>query len=150
MIGARPADILRQLEESESTDRDLLAHFVRGRDQAAFKELVRRYGPLVLGVCRRIIGHHQDSEDAFQAVFLILARKASSVRNPEVLGSFLHRVAIRVAQTVRRSVIVRRSREVLVSVMPEHAAPTIEGMDVFAPILDEEIAALPVWYRDAI
>ena len=99
MTGARPADILRQLEEPAQTDRDLLARFVRERDQSAFRELVIRHGPVVLAVCRRVTCHRQDAEDAFQAVFLILARKASSIRKPEVLGSWLHGVALRVAQT---------------------------------------------------
>src|ERR1700722_2612335 len=105
MTGARPADILRQLEEPAQTDRDLLARFVRERDQSAFRELVIRHGPGVLAVCRRVTCAGQDAEDAFQAVFLILARKASSIRKPEVLGSWLHGVALRVAQTARRSAL---------------------------------------------
>lgn len=72
MTGARPADILRQLEETVSSDRDLLARFERERDQLAFRELVTRYGPLVLSVCRRVTGQREDAEDSFQAVFLIL------------------------------------------------------------------------------
>jgi RNA polymerase sigma factor (sigma-70 family) len=150
MTGARPSDILRQLEGPIITDRDLLARYVRERDHSAFKELIARYGPIVLGVCRRVIGHPQDAEDAFQAVFLVLARKAPSIRNPEVIGSWLHGVALRVAQTARRSMLRRRSREIAVSVMPEQAAPTSESELELSPILDEELAGLPAWYRDAI
>jgi RNA polymerase sigma factor (sigma-70 family) len=150
MTGTRPSDILRQLEGPISTDRELLARFVRERDQAAFKELVTRYGPVVLGVCRRVTAHPEDAEDAFQAVFLILARKAPSIRKPEVIGSWLHGVALRVARTARRSMLRRRTREIVVSVMPEQPAPVTETEPGLNPLLDEEMAALPSWYRDAI
>jgi len=150
MTGARPAYILRQLEEPASTDRDLLARFVQERDQSAFRELVIRHGPVVLGVCRRVTCHRQDAEDAFQAVFLILAQKAPSIRKPEVIESWLHGVALRVAQTARRSVLRRRRREVAVSAMPDTPIPPVEAIFEQSPILDEELAALPSWYRDAI
>ncbi len=150
MTGARPADILRQLEEPAPTDRDLLARFVRERDQSAFRELVIRHGPVVLGVCRRVTCHRQDAEDAFQATFLILARKASSIRKPEVIGSWLHGVALRVAQTARRSALRRRRWEAVVSVMPDQpTSPSAAALDL-SPILDEELASLPSLYRDAI
>ena len=74
MTGTRPAEIIRHLKPS---DAELLARYVR-RDEEAFAALVRRHGPLVLGVCRRIASHAQDAEDAFQAVFLILATKAAT------------------------------------------------------------------------
>jgi RNA polymerase sigma factor (sigma-70 family) len=150
MTGARPADILRQLEEPASTDRDLLARFLRERDQMAFRELVVRHGPLVLGVCRRVTCHRQDAEDAFQAVFLILAQKAPSIEKPEVLVSWLHKVALRVALTARRSRLHRRVREVAVSVVPEKAAPSNQIDPELTSIIDEELEALPCWYRDAI
>jgi RNA polymerase sigma factor (sigma-70 family) len=111
---------------------------------------VKRHGAVVLGVCRRVTGHHQDAEDAFQAVFLILARKALSIRNPEVLGSWLHGVAQRVAQTTRRSALRRNAREVLVSAVPDRPDPSAEAIDEPCPYLDEELANLPAWYRDAI
>ena len=150
MTGARPADILRQLEETVSSDRDLLARFERERDQLAFRELVTRYGPLVLSVCRRVTGQREDAEDSFQAVFLILARKASSIRNAAVLGSWLHGVALRVAKTARRAAKRRRAREAAVSIMREQAATANDPVFELGPILDEELAALPSWYRDAI
>src|SRR5207244_10007015 len=76
-------------------DGPLLARFVACRDEAAFAALVRRHGPMVLGVCRRVLAHAQDAEDAFQATFLILARKAPSVLKREAVGSWLYAVAFR-------------------------------------------------------
>jgi len=152
MTGTRPAEILRHLEAGP-TDRDLLARFVRARDHSAFAELVRRHGPVVLGVCRRVTGHPQDAEDAFQAVFLVLARKAASVGNPDLLGNWLYGVAVRVARKARRSAARRRAREVAVSPMPDppdNRGPTPPGSPELGPILDEELAALPAWYREAI
>src|SRR5262249_43854088 len=111
------ADILRQLEQPAS-DRGLLALFVRQREQAAVAGLGRRPRPVVLGVCRRVTGHPQDAEDAFQAVFLVLARKAGSIDQPDVLGNWLYGVAVRVAQKARRSALRRRAREGTVSTMP--------------------------------
>ncbi len=151
MNAARPAEILRQLEQTGAPDRDLLARFVASRDSAAFAELVRRHGPLVLGVCRRVTGQAQDAEDAFQATFLVLAKKAGSLRNPELLGNYLYGVAFRVASRARRSALRRGKREVLVSALPDPQAPSPPpAMPELTPILDEELAALPACYRDAI
>src|SRR4051812_23481590 len=76
-----------------ATDAQLLARFVSGRDEGAFAALVRRHGPMVLGVCHRVLGHAEDAEDAFQATFLVLARKAASVVKREAVGSWLYQVA---------------------------------------------------------
>src|SRR5205823_1967755 len=78
-------------------DRELLRRFAQQGDQAAFAELVRRHGPMVLSVCRRILHDGHDAEDAFQATFLILARKAASRKWRESVGPWLHRVASRLA-----------------------------------------------------
>ena len=83
------------------SDRQLLDRFVERRDaagEAAFAALVARHGPMVLHVCRQLLGDHQHAEDAFQAVFLVLARRARSVRNPDLLGHWLYGVALRTAR----------------------------------------------------
>jgi RNA polymerase sigma factor (sigma-70 family) len=145
-----PADILRRLGEAGPSDRDLVARFAGQRDQAAFAELVRRHGPLVLGVCRRVTGHAEDAEDAFQAVFLVLAQNAGRITRPDLLGNWLYGVSVRVASRARRSAVRRRAREVAVSLLPDPPAEPRATLAELGPILDEELAALPEWYREAI
>src|SRR5262245_37592677 len=85
----------------EFPDRELLERFHRRRDEAAFVALVRRHGPMVWGVCRRVLGDAHDAEDAFQAAFLVLAGKAGSIRRAESLGAWLYRVARQLALRAR-------------------------------------------------
>src|SRR5581483_11030619 len=91
---------LRSAPECRSDGR-LLGDFLAGRDPDAFAELVARFAPMVFAVCRRVTGHHQDAEDAFQAVFVVLARKGSSVAPREAVGAWLHGVAVRTALEAR-------------------------------------------------
>src|SRR5215510_4089838 len=98
------------------SDGRLLGSFVERHDEAAFEALVRRHGPMVLGVCRRVLGCAHDAEDAFQATFLVLARKAASVSPRELVGNWLYGVAHRTALLARRTDARRREREVQVTV----------------------------------
>jgi RNA polymerase sigma factor (sigma-70 family) len=128
------------------TDGQLLAAFLATRDADAFAELVRRLGPMVLAVCRRVTGHRQDAEDAFQAAFLVLARRAAAVAPREAVGNFLYGVAVRVAREARAVSARRRAREVPTPDLPDVARPAPEPDDLPA-VLDEELAGLPEKYR---
>src|SRR5690349_14096921 len=108
------------------TDAELLGRFVAGRDDAAFAELVRRHGPPVLAVCRRVTRHAHDAEDAFQAAFLVLARRADSVRPGDPLGAWLYGVAVRVAR--RAAERPWRRREAAGDV-PDVPARPVERLD---------------------
>jgi RNA polymerase sigma factor (sigma-70 family) len=90
-------------DPGDLADRDLLRRFVSAHDEAAFACLVRRHGSMVLGLCRKLLRHEQDAEDAFQAAFLVLARKAGAIRNHAAVGSWLYGVAFRVANKLRLS-----------------------------------------------
>src|SRR5438270_8313499 len=92
---------LRKLTAPSASDPALLARWRDRRDQAAFAALVARHGPMVLGVCRRVLGDMQHAEDAFQATFYVLASKAAALRRPESLPGFLYRVALRLARKAR-------------------------------------------------
>src|SRR5438105_14999799 len=93
------------------TDGQLLARFLARREEASFEALVRRHGAMVLGVCRRVLRHPQDAEDACQAAFLVLARRAASIRQRDSVGSWLHGVAFRAAANLRRQFARRRVHE---------------------------------------
>src|SRR4051812_30376292 len=93
------------------TDGQLLGCFLASRDEAAFEAIVRRHGPLVFGVCRRVLRHTQDAEDAFQATFLILVRKAADIGRRELLANWLYGVAVRVSAPARLLLGKRRTRE---------------------------------------
>src|SRR5688572_31440147 len=132
-----------------ATDAELLAAFLHARDDAAFEALVRRHGRMVLGVCRRLLGHQQDAEDAFQATFLVLARKAATVRPPGMLGNWLHGVAGNVARRLRAMNQRRRSHERQMAAMPECATPAVPDLGL-AEVLDAELGRLPEKYRLAV
>jgi RNA polymerase sigma factor (sigma-70 family) len=129
------------------TDGQLLTCFVERRDEAAFEALVRRHGPMVLGVCRRVLHNFHDAEDAFQATFLVLARKASSVRPREMVANWLHGVAHRTSLKARTATVRRQVRERQVMKMPDPEAVTPDLWDDLQPLLDQELSRLPDIYR---
>jgi RNA polymerase sigma factor (sigma-70 family) len=145
----RVLDHLRPANGGGLTDAQLLARFIDSREEAAFAALVRRHGRMVLGVCRRILGHAQDAEDAFQATFLVLARKATSVVKREALASFLYGVAYRTALQARAAAVRRRARERQVVEMPHPEAPPQEQQE-WRPVLDRELNALPDRYKGPV
>ncbi len=131
----------------EDSDEHLLHAFTAHRDESAFAVLVRRHGPMVLHVCRRVLGHQQDAEDAFQATFLVLARNAVSLRNKSALASFLHGTAYRIALTAKRSATRRRKHEGQASARSSVNPPDELLWHEVRTLLDEEIARLPEIYR---
>ena len=125
----------------------LLDRYASRRDESAFEALVARHGPMVLGVCRRVLDDPHAVEDAFQATFLVLVRKAGSLGERDAIGHWLYGVACRVALRARCDAARRRSREVPGG-RPEAAARGDEpGGDELAAVLDEELGRLPAKYR---
>jgi RNA polymerase sigma factor (sigma-70 family) len=138
---------IRQFATSFLDDRELLERFARRRDEAAFAALVRRHGPLVLSVCRRVLGDWHAAEDAFQGTFLVLARQAASVKWPEALGPWLHGVASRTALKARTQAARRRACERQAAVLRAAECGDDVAWRDLRPLLDEVIAGLPERYR---
>jgi RNA polymerase sigma factor (sigma-70 family) len=128
----------------------LLERFLSRRDEAAFAALVKRYAAMVWATCRRAVGDTPDAEDAFQAVFLVLLRKAGSISRRELLGPWLHTVAVRTAGKVRARVARRQRRERQVANMPEPVPVLPEEARDWHAILDAELQRLPEKYRRAL
>jgi RNA polymerase sigma factor (sigma-70 family) len=141
---------LRGTARVQETDGQLLDRYLRSRDELAFELLVRRHGPMVLGVCRRLLLTPEDAEDAFQATFLVLARKAASVRPRERVGPWLHGVAYLAARKARAATTRRHAREKQVRALPEPATVADGLWDDLAPLLDREVTRLPEKYRRPI
>ena len=129
------------------SDGQLLDRFVERREASAFEAIVERYGPLVWGVCRRVLRDHHDAEDAFQATFLVLARKAASVMPREKLGNWLYGVAFQTAMKARATRAKRRVRERPAWEMTEPEAVPDEHADELLSRLDREVTRLPEKYR---
>ncbi len=148
MNHGRRLQYLSALHPAGVPDADLLARWVAGRDEAAFELLARRHGPVVLGACRRLLADPNDADDAFQAAFLVLARKAASVARGEVLAAWLHRVACRAALRVRADRARRMTRHEVTAVeqfpAPEPADPAWAEL---LRVLDEEVERLPARHR---
>jgi RNA polymerase sigma factor (sigma-70 family) len=133
--------------DSGPSDRVLLERFASRHEEAAFALLVERHGPLVLGVCRRLLRQEQDAEDAFQGTFLVLARKVRSLRWQESVGSWLYQVAYRVALKARSDAARRRRHERQAGEARTTRTGTEAGNPDLAALLDEEISRLPEKYR---
>src|SRR5262249_40235832 len=126
-----------------TSDEQLLQRFVRQHDEASFTALVERHGPMVLRVCRRVLSHFEDAEDAFQATFLVLARRAGSIRKTASLASWLHGVAYRVAVKARTRLLHRtlRERESAARLVLDDPLGDVTWRELRG-LLDEELARL--------
>ena len=143
---------LLRLGAASFTDGELLNRFVAAQEQEAFEELVRRHGPMVLRVCRRVLQHAHDAEDAFQAAFIVLARKASAVSRPELLSNWLYGVAQRIACKARAGAAKHRVCELTNGDLDSNH-PTENGAHSeqdWRLTLDEELGRLPDKYRAAL
>jgi RNA polymerase sigma factor (sigma-70 family) len=140
-------DPLKAPPSAEPSDRELLDRFHRLRDQSAFEQLVRRHGPMVLGVCRRTLLHAHDAEDAFQATFLVLVRKAGSLQNPELLANYLYGVAYRVARKARTRIARQSQCERQAKFMPAEDVYCDLAWQELRFLLDEELQRLPTKYQ---
>lgn len=129
------------------TDVQLLEDFVQENDQASFRALVVRHGPTVLRVCRRVLDDPHEVDDAFQATFLVLVRKAPTIERPEALGNWLYGVAYRVALRARRSVARRRKHEGKKAEMDPVSCATDQPWDDLGRVVREELGRLPEPYR---
>src|SRR4051794_13825754 len=157
-MATRPAALLPLLTRppappearGPTTDRDLLRRFAHDKDEAAFAAVVHRHGPMVLGVCRRVLGNPVDAEDACQAAFLVLARKAGSGRWRESVASWLYATARQVALNARTARTRRTRHEGRAPVKPP-ASPLAEiSAEELLAILDEELESLPARYRTPV
>ncbi len=161
MKSARAQSFVRDLDilyragpVGDLTDRELLDHFTTKADtvgRRAFEAIVGRHGPMVLGVCRRVIRDEHMAEDAFQATFLALALKASTIRSRDSLGSWLHGVAARISRRARemsRRPTMQRARQASLTSSPS-AESDFEAIELRS-VLDEELRRLPHPYRVAV
>jgi RNA polymerase sigma factor (sigma-70 family) len=156
MQTARLGTVLRHVREltlapgtRELTDAQLLLRFASDHREEAFAALMQRYGHLVWGVCRHVLRHDHDAEDAFQATFLVLARCSASIRKHEALASWLHSTAYRIALRARRAAATRRAHESRGKPMPvERPFPETVLREALA-LVDEEVQRLPQRQRAA-
>jgi RNA polymerase sigma factor (sigma-70 family) len=137
-------------ERGGLTDAQLLERFLARREEIAFEELVRRHGPMVLGVCRRVLGRSHDAEDAFQAAFLVLVRRAASIVPRARVGPWLYGVARRTALKARASAARRLRAEQRAARDRPHTTPSADMESDLRPLLDEELGRLPEKYRDSL
>ncbi len=134
-------------QEGGPTDGELMERFLARRDADALEALIRRHGPMVLAVCRRVLGNEPDAEDAFQAAFLVFVRKAASVRARQLVGPWLYGVAYRTALKARSSAARRRVQERRAATMIPTRTEPEEAWAELLPLLDRELNRLPDKYR---
>jgi RNA polymerase sigma factor (sigma-70 family) len=143
--------MIAQRSSDRATDQHLLENFVAESDEDAFAALLQRHGPMVFGVCRRLLREIHDAEDAFQATFFVLARRAESIRKKESLASWLHGVAVRVAGKIRLEAARRSRRE---QCRPAPTDSVNLGDDLtwreLRAVLDEELDRLPARWRASL
>jgi RNA polymerase sigma factor (sigma-70 family) len=157
MVNAQQHGVLRHLPSlrdtlalTEATDAQLLEWFARGHEEAPFTALVRRHGPMVWSVSRRVLSHVHDAEDVFQATFLLLARKAASIRKAKSVGSWLHGVAHRLALKARLQQARRQSREKRAADMRATRPSGETSLSEVQAVLDAALGELPEKYRAAL
>ncbi|HLW66866.1 MAG TPA: sigma-70 family RNA polymerase sigma factor, partial [Gemmataceae bacterium] len=146
-FGQHLRSLFLKQDEVRASDEFLLEAYLNRRDEAAFEALLRRHGPMVLGVCRRILGNSHDAEDAFQATFFVLVRKAASIRPKSMVGNWLYGVASRISMEARRGAAKRRAKEA--AVLPSVNAPEDERNELLG-VLDRELQRLPAKSRSVI
>lgn len=139
-----------RLDESAPGDDRLLDRFVNQRDEAAFETLVRRHGPMVYGVCRRVLGDAHEAEDAFQATFLVLARRSRTLRAPDRLANWLYGVAYRVASKAKSKMPRKPSSQPEQVAVAAPETPAAVEWDEIRSIMDEEMSRLPEKHRAAL
>jgi DNA-directed RNA polymerase specialized sigma24 family protein len=127
--------LARTKQSDGQPDGELLRQFVARRDEGAFAMLLERHGPMALAVCRQFLGDARDAEDAFQATFLVLARKAASIRSSESLAAWLQRVAVNLARTARRGASRRRAHERQAVLMAHETAAEDDAFRDWRPVL---------------
>src|SRR5215469_10531090 len=145
VLGNLRRSLLRQ-DEAGLTDGELLECFIARRDESAFEALMRRHGPMVLGVCRRILRNEADAEDAFQATFLVLVRKAGTIRYRGQVSNWLYGVAHNTALKARAMIRKRRIKELQAGTVPKPEAAK-EVWQQVQVLLDAELSQLPEKYR---
>jgi RNA polymerase sigma factor (sigma-70 family) len=157
MTNGQTSEFIRHLGQTAAlragagvTVGQLLAAYLTRREDTALAALVRRHGAIVWGVCRRVLRHYHDAEDAFQATFLVLVRKAASIAAPELLANWLYGVAYQTARKARATGAKRRARERQVAEMPEPAVVEPDLWPHLQPLLDQELSRLPAKCRSVV
>lgn len=151
-LGTLVGDLRRLVSPPTTKDSDacLLARFLASRDEAAFASLLRRHGPMVFGVCRRLLHRDQDAEDVVQAAFLLLARKAATIRKHASLGCWLHGVAQRLCIGLKRQEMNRLKRQQQVSLLRKEAESQRFCGHEIQELLETVLHELPEKYRAAL